>query len=512
MSSYYTLNEIKNYKINSSELKPILDIFSWEKKNKPIGAPACFGEVANMYLSPNIQYYYFTTIQDNRINNRLLLVNHLNFASPLSRDLDSKKRHDLCKVLSVYDNNYSGKATLEEGIWVVEQLHIPKDRYEWSGKALSFFGHNKYVANDDSVYRERIAAELEPLIKNIRQEQFVPEANFVVLYFIPKQLIINYMDIFIPKFNILLTRSDSITEIKHPSLIKEDEYTEPYKVDFSCTTHIRYEVVKHITPSAYEFYYVKIGNEVISITPIVCTDKAEGCYKYVMSNGIASEKTFSPLEDMGREFGVYRTKEEAMYNGDPNKELELNKQELDRNKLEIENKKLEIETEKINLENSKLKFDYEKLKLEYEKIEGEAKRIKLEHERLELETEKIKLSHAQLENDADKIKLEGEKLKMEKEKLTIDLKKIEIENKILDIKLDLAELDLDKKRFENYVATNKAGLEFNLYKRKVMLDLLKISLEMDNNKKKHKLDNVSKVTTAVNTTLNGILTLIRAFN
>ena len=89
------------------------DIFSWEKNNRE-GVPVLgfCGPVTNMYLKPNAQYYYFTTMNEFEINQTLLVVNHNNIATPMSRDLDNHKKSTLCRVLKAYDDRYKNKVTL----------------------------------------------------------------------------------------------------------------------------------------------------------------------------------------------------------------------------------------------------------------------------------------------------------------------------------------------------------------------------------------------------------------
>ena len=503
MLNYYTLKNLTNYKITSNELRTVEDIFSWEKNNRE-GVPVLgfCGPVTNMYLKPNAQYYYFTTMNEFEINQTLLVVNHNNIATPMSRDLDNHKKSTLCRVLKAYDDRYKNKVTLEEGVWIVEHVHVPKERYEWTGKALLFYNRNKYVAGDDIVFRENIANEVRPLIPNLTKDKFIPEANFIVLYFIPKETILKHPDIHIPRFNILITRNNNIEEIRHPDFVDKEPLL---KVEFMNHTYVRYEVVKHTLPSPYEFYYVKTGTEVISIKPICTTDKEEGCYKSIVNNGITVSKEFSNLENMGKEFGVYLSADEAKYNGDVNKEIELQKQGLDKQKLEVE--------------SERIKFDFAKLKVEYDKLENEKSRIELEYER---------------------IKYEEKKLKMDKEKLSIELQKIKLEKRMLNIKLTLTDLDFDKKKFEHYISNHKAMLDYNLYRRKVLTELRKLQLEKDNmitkynNDKsmaeikheyevrkmglesislshKSNVDNLSKATTAINLTLSTIAALVKAF-
>ena len=69
MINYYTLKNLTNYKITSNELRTVEDIFSWEKNNRE-GVPVLgfCGPVTNMYLKPNAQYYYFTTMNEFEIN------------------------------------------------------------------------------------------------------------------------------------------------------------------------------------------------------------------------------------------------------------------------------------------------------------------------------------------------------------------------------------------------------------------------------------------------------------
>lgn len=512
MSNYFTLKNMINYKINNSELKEVESIFSWEKSNRPRTPILDFcGPVVNTYLNPNAQYYYFTTLKDYNINKMLLVINHNNIAVPVSRDLDNHKKGLLCKVLKVYDENYKYKNTLDEGVWVVEHVHIPKERYEWNGKSLLFYSKNRYMAGNDSLYRETVANEVRPLLPNLTKDKFVPEANFITLYYIPKDTIIKYMDIHIPRFNILLSRNNNLEEVRHPDFV-DDEPTR-LKVEFTNNTHIRYEIVKHTLPSAYEFYYVKTGNDIISITPVCSTDKEEGCYRSVINNGITVSKTYSSFENMGKEFGVYPTMDEAKYNGDVNKEFELQKQVLDKTRLEVE--------------SERIKFDFSKLELEHEKLATESEKIKLENERLKY--------------DYEKLKLEGDKLKLDKEKLHMDMKKLEIEKQMLDIKLSLSELEYDKKKFEQHISNSKAMLDFNLYKRKIVMDIKKLSLEQDNMVYKYnhdrsmytmkhhydmekisaetqalsyksKVDSLSKATSAVNITLSTMVALIKTFN
>lgn len=503
MLNYYTIKNLTNYKITSDKLKDVEDIFNWEKRNRE-GVPAMgfCGPVANMYLKPNTQYYYFTTMNEFEINQTLLVVNHNNIATPMSRDLDNYKKSTLCKVLRAYDDRYKNKTTLDEGVWIVEHVHVPKERYEWSGKTLLFYNRNKYVAGDDIEFREITANEVRPLIPNLTRDKFIPEANFIVLYFIPKETILKHPDIHIPRFNILVTRNNNIEEIRHPDFIDKEPLV---KVEFMNHTYVRYEVVKHTLPSPYEFYYVKTGTEVISIKPICTTDKEEGCYKSIVNNGITVSKEFSNLENMGKEFGVYLSADEAKYNGDVNKEIELQKQGLDRQKLEVE--------------SERIKFDFAKLKVEYDKLENEKSRIEL---------------------DFEKIKYEEKKLKLDKEKLSIELKKMKIEKNMLKIKLALTDLDFDKKKFEHYISNHKSMLDYNLYRRKALTELRKIQLDKDNMITKYnndrsmaeikheyevrkinmetvslghksKVDNLSKATTALNLTLSTVAGLVKAF-
>lgn len=520
---YFTHRDIKTYKINYSDFTKMEILFKWEKNYAPRNHPVANGYITmNKHLYPHEQFYYFTTMKDSTLNNDILILNHNNIAFPLSRDVDNEKTEILASVLGNIESEYASRKTLDEGIWVVEQIFIPRERRDVAGKALAYANYNRYIGGDDDSYRRSIYYNAKTVAATLKPIDIINECSYYTIYFIPRKLIVSYENIYVPKFNIFITRTNNLTDIKHPDLRDDDIDTSLIdKPELTTHTNIKYEIVKYGAVNACEKYYVKTGNSVMPINPIFNADKPEGCYKTVLVNGIAMDKQFCKLEDMAKEFGIYRSEDEALYNGDLSKQIELNKLSVDKNKIELEVKKLQSESERINVENERLKLEYRKLEVDHEKISNEKEKLILEKDKLVQESEKIKLENIKLANEAerlkndsekiklefDKTKLEGEKLKVEKEKMEHELKKLEFENRALELKVKALQNEYRKKVLEHSLTISKLETELGYHSKKLDMDYQYSKLKQEMEMRSLKLKSVNDVTSKVCGLISGGMAL-----
>lgn len=206
------------------------------------------------------------------------------------------------------------------------------------------------------------------------------------------------------------------------------KYVHPYseeasymanKVAKTATNYVEIDIVDN---SGNNDYFVSVGNEIVRLEPQKDLSKPNGASLniYRDSNCVVSKRC--DLSDISSTLGVYRSKDEALYNGDVVKAKE---QVIENRKLDARILESELSFKKVlhskDLEDSKFGNDMLRMAAEKENIELDMEKERLKHQleefkhinaaiRMSMETRQLLLKES---TDAIKREYEMKKLYME---------------------------------------------------------------------------------------------------
>lgn len=249
-------------------------------------------------------------------------------------------------------------------------------------------------------------------------------AEIRIITYIPYSSLSEHMFLFIPTSNIVLGKSNEIHRTFHPNSNASRNSTA-----FNLLENKNMFILDIVNNARNKPYYIKIGNDIRKIFPTKDPMRENGAViSHCRNKEIIKEEIIS-LKDLPK-YGVYKTYDEALTEGNV---IAIN-----------EKKKLEIEDKKYRLEIDKLNGEMEKLKNE---------KIKLEEERNFLR---------------EKMWYE---LEMQKHKFT--LSKLDIDKKYLDLRLKIKESNVNLNQL-----MAKYALETSMVEKKHALDMKKANADL----------------------------------
>lgn len=193
----------------------------------------------------------------------------------------------------------------------------------------------------------------------------------------------------------------------HPSspagLQLDDLYSNPETTEHA-GLFIRIVDNNQLCPSRFFFS----GKQLIEVPCRLDQTKADGVYAIILTkenHGLRTRSEFMTFEEAEKEFGLYRTREEALTGGDPTRFIDLEEskskereKELARELADLKHR-TELERQKAEMERQKT--DMEKYSSEMAKIrdEQELQRLRLQNQQLKEDSERISRYRDDFYND-----------------------------------------------------------------------------------------------------------------
>lgn len=430
------------------------------------------------FHNPNYQLFYFNTISNPQLAQAINILHHNNVAIPVSHTLDHEKMKLLSRVLGL-DPLRENRYGYVEGIYIAEYHRMTRSHINEGMTAYNYMIKGKgFIADPQNEYgfKETIMKTLD----NYGRCDYERAVDVRVIYFVPKQELIDNDSVYIPKLNIVIANMLMNQEVYHPLSYAMTHDIEGLSFDNAAS--ITFEIVKNKqNPDEPNCYYVRSGKDIVTIKVTYSDTREEGAYKKEYLNGMETRKEFCELAQMGKQFGIYPSKELAESDGNIESIIALKRTENENNKLELEKKKLEVETEKLS---------------------NEVKRLGLAKNQLEFEKDKLNQDY----------------LKLEKEKELL-IKRYEFELEMAKYKIDVSNMEIDRKRLDDIIFMKKSFLDFEYQKRKIAHDIEMAEIEKEQAKINHE-KTIQKVrlesnirlfafaTTAIGSTL-GLIKLLK---
>lgn len=382
------------------------------------------------FHNPNYQLFYFNTISNPQLAQAINILHHTNMAIPVSHTLDHEKKKLLSRVLGL-DPLKENKYGYVEGIYIAEYYRMTRSHLNEGVTAYNYMINGKgFIADPQNEYGFKEA--IMKTLNNHGRCDYERAVDVRVIYFVPKQELIDNDSVYIPKLNIVIANMLMNQEVYHPLSYAMTHDIEGLSFDNAAS--ITFEIVKNRqNPDEPNCYYVRSGKDIVTIKVTYSDTREEGAYKKEYLNGMETRKEFCELAQMGKQFGIYPSKELAEADGNIENIMALKRTENENTKLELEKEKLKVETEKLGNEVKRLDYACKQLELEKDKLQQERYKLELEKEFLE--------------------------------------KKYEFELDMAQRKLDVSNMEIDKKKLDDLMFMKKSFLDFEYQKRKIVHDL-----------------------------------------
>lgn len=425
-------------------------IFDWKKKAKTeiqkLGYNGTELESAH-YLNPGHLRYFFSNIPTEEGGRRLTAINAQNFPIPITNSLDMTQERNLNNILR--KNMFKDNPTyLPQGIYVVDYHNIKLNR---AAPIERYVDSLRYITDTENCYsyNKDIQKEIknhvqfyQPPISNRFSNCSDDELRIRVLTFIPKEEFMYISKVYVPLLDIVLVAGDIDETIVNPTSLKFR--TGEYDLRIPDFNAIRFEVYdQRLSSDLPDRMYVRCGNDILPVKVNKNAIESKAMMLVYVNKTVVMTKRCT-LEEMGSKFGIFRTKEEAMINGDTVKAIELEKIKHERDKLELDKCKLRLEQEKLKLENLKIEYQYELIN----------------HDRFKIMQEKMAMVRKQAH-----------------EETVLGLRK---DMEVLNYTKQLTDYDLTllKARIDNHILLNKFRLNMEELRTKANYDKTKSELGM----------------------------------
>lgn len=403
------------------------------------------------------------------------------------------------------------------GVYIVEKYCLSNTRELLTTSNLAKF----YQASQD-IYpvspevKDFIVANTSLQVKDFGNR--LMHTYFRIVTFIPSSVFLQNSAVYIRSAGVVIGVSSEVEYIRHPESLVYKKYAQ--KLSSDCKNFIEVEIND---PYRAEDYYIKVGNNVVALTPSRVPSNPTGGYlKYYRNQKCYDTKDLT-LDNL-KDHGIFNTAMDAEINANNEIKVKLmeaenieaklrnektkleneakqmiNTQELKQKELDNENKRLDNENKKLDNDVKRLDNDNKKLDLDNKRLDQDNKKLELDNKKLELDNQKLEMDIKRIEMDKQKLEVDKQKIEYEYKKLTHDYEKMEFEKKKLELEYSIAtakhkilteeaKINLINKYIDVLVTATKRSLDLEHLKNKVEYDKNKADLEIKVAIDKHNLD------------------------
>lgn len=369
-------NSVKCNIVPESIVGEIDSIFNYRRRCELIVGP----ETDYQFIAPAVVSYYFT--DTNTVTSNYTIIDGNNIALPIQHKFNPNINIRLKPYL---DQIYNGHNWfLDKGVYILTYYRVAVTAFNnidsmsnQKNKTNYAFEHLinninicKHYPNIKNDLIQLLGKHYDKSRQYPNQKLFL-EFTFRTMTFVSEEEIIKYGKVLVPGLNIIIAYGSIEDDYNHPIDMKNIKVN---NIELKNTNTIEYIILKN-NPKVDERMFIKSGNDIIPI-PVRATNglEQEGCYKFINMNGITSEQPeYCKLDEVNK-FGIFKTEEECLYNGNKELILEDMKFEHQKNKINFDNQKLEFERKKLKHESKMLKLSKQtdmammKMKLELEVV------------------------------------------------------------------------------------------------------------------------------------------------
>ena len=328
--------------------------------------------------------------------------------------------------------------------------------------------------------------------------------------FVSEKQIVDNGSLYIKDYDIIITSNDYYNLPKHPYSNSGDRLSHEERIKHMPANIISIDITDNSiskehseqnTKRGYisKSYFINIGGDVHKIVSSADGVTPDGCVLAVKSQ-FSETATSININDLSKlpELGIYKTYDEAKYNGDIRLKIEEKKFESELSKLENEINKANTEKDKLVLDKERLEYEKTKLSLEKLKLEYEAAMIKRKNVAdyisviYKLTGYRLDLVKYEKESRELTLKYEREKEKFKREQILAEAKfererimseeKFKREQDVISSKYEyeamLAEEKLKREKHERKAAINKQEHDLEMQKLKYKNDKVKGGLDI----------------------------------
>lgn len=252
----------------------------------------------------------------------------------------------------------SGKSEIRrdtKGICIVEYFYINVYSIPNITSILEYYQDARNLNITDSVRQE-----LFSVINSKYSNGISPQLEIRLITFIPEKVMLENHYVFVEQCDLVIGLGKPSSDVLHPNskLYKNNVIN----VNNLVHNSIVFDVVDNNNSNPY---YTKLGDNVLRVYPTKDLNRNSTSTVKVFRNNDEVFHKETTL-DNSKSIGLFKTKEEAIANGDIAKMNEANKLKLEKEKIEYEYKKLSVEKELLEK-----KYEFETL--------NNKQKIKLSH-------------------------------------------------------------------------------------------------------------------------------------
>lgn len=328
--------------------------------SKQIGSPdVMFGNYSqgeDRERFPDHKQYIFTTSRHGKM--QVMYPN--NIVLPVRDNPD---------LASMYFGKFQTKTcgVTSDGVYIIDYYairNLPTDKaglYEF----LDYYANSGIVLNGAK-------NTLEDVVNAIHSDR--RDAYVRIVSFVPKGVFVSSGAVFLRQTGVVIGYGIAGRYI-HP--YSEEASYMAGKVAKTATNYIEIDIVDN---TGNNDYFVSVGNDIVRLDPEKNLSKPNGASLSIYRNDTCVATRQCNLDSINTELGIYKSKEEAVYNGNVIKA----KEQL------IENRKLDARILESELSFKKVLHSKE---LENSKFDNDMLRMAAEKENIELDMEKERLKH-----------------------------------------------------------------------------------------------------------------------
>lgn len=362
--------------------------------HKPMNGPdGIYGSgqyVSEIQNRPDHRQYIFRTFHDNNI--QVMYPN--NIIMPIRLNYGPKDT-----FLTQFITNYGAG---NDGIYILDEFltsTLRADRVALES-FLNYYRNSGVVLNDDRT----IIKDLIEIITSGREEYVR------IITFIPQKAFAALGAIYIRHTGLVVGYNLLNCAYIHPHSEEASYVASKVKKDF--TNYITIDIINN---KSKEDYYISAGKNIIKLESSKNLDKVEGASLNIYRDDACVISERCSLEELENVLGIYKSKEEALYNGDV---LKAKEQLIQERKIDAEVLTSKMKYDKI-LHSSELEDKRFGNDMAREAAKKESIRLEMERERLKHETLNLKYT-LDLKYDIQKHILDINKIKLDTDKLNRD--------------------------------------------------------------------------------------------
>lgn len=240
-------------------------------------------------------------------------------------------------------NGYSTYAMLsaetgavDKGVFIVDYYTIYNDSTADVESAIEYYLNYQNLQYD----RDTINNIIEKVTTKVGNS-FETEIKIRLITFVPESEINEHVNLYIDKSDILLISGNLNSNTMHPN---SRYYKDLCNKTVNSVNSIEFDIVDNISTTPY---FIKIGNKVEKFLPTRDIERSNGGLITMFKNGKEISSKKYNLRELGKEYGIYRTKDEADSDGNVARLAELDKLTVEKGKISLELTKIEHERNKL---------------------------------------------------------------------------------------------------------------------------------------------------------------------